>query len=248
MPTTWLVSLVRALNEIMDFFDSTTHQVQAIAAASTQQSTVGEEINRAVNEVDGVSTKTAEAVGQTSGAIGELTGQIDTLSKLYGLFMLLGEGTVQKKVTALAKTPELASQNAAGRFALLEKVVVSNPSLETAWITDDRGIQVTEVAMADASAHRPRGGVGTEWSHRDWFREPMKTGETFISNIYYSNSIKDYCLTVSSPIRDDSGKTIGILAVDVRHGDQEQVRSSAAKSISLPQQPQSGHGGVTLTC
>ena len=82
----------QALNAIMEFFDAATRQVQAIAAAGTQQSTVSGEINRALNEVDGVSTETAGAVGQTSRAIGELTGQIDTLSKLYGLFMLLGEG------------------------------------------------------------------------------------------------------------------------------------------------------------
>jgi len=219
----------QALNEIMEFFDATTRQVQAIATASTQQSSAGEEINKAVSEVDGVSSKTAEAVGQTSGAIAELTGQIDTLSKLYGLFVLLGEGTVQKKVAALAKTPDLASQNRLKRFAVLERAVLGNPSLEMAWITDHKGIQVTDFAMAhDRGSTKAQGGVGADWSHREWFREPMRTGETYISNIYYSDAIEDYSLTVSSPIRDAAGGTVGILAVDVRHGAHEEALETAA--------------------
>ncbi|MBG0790575.1 MAG: HAMP domain-containing protein [Desulfovibrionaceae bacterium] len=219
----------RALNEIMEFFDATTRQVQAIAAAGTQQSTVGEEINRAVGEVDGVSSKTAEAVGQTSGAIGELTGQIDTLSKLYGLFMLLGEGTVQKNVADLARTPELASRDAAKVFAVLERIVLADPCLEMAWVTDGRGIQATDFAAAHAaSAARAEGGKGSDRSHLDWFREPMRTSETFISNIYYSEAIEDYCLTISAPVRDGVEAIVGVLAVDVRHGEPEMELSSAA--------------------
>ncbi len=212
----------QALTEIMEFFEATTRQVQAIATASNQQSAAGEEINKAVNEVDGVSSETAEAVGQTSLAINELTGQIDTLSKLYGLFMLLGEGTVQKKVAALAKTPDLAAPEKAGRFRVLERAVVTNPSLEMAWITNADGRQATDFAMAhDRSDVRVRGGVGTDWSGREWFREPMRTGETYISNIYYSEAVEDYCLTVSAPVRNREGGIVAVLAVDVRHGEQE---------------------------
>lgn len=219
----------QALDEIMKYFDATTQQVQAIAAASTQQSTAGEEINKAVSEVDAVASRTAEAVGQTSGAIAELTGQINTLSKLYGLFMLLGEGSVQKQVAALAKTPELALRDAAGRHAVLERVVRGNPSLEVAWITDSKGIQVTEFALAHASAvGTVEGGIGTDWSHREWFNESVRTGETFISNIYYSDAIADYCLTVSSPIKGVSGEIVGVLAVSVRRGEQNEAMDLAA--------------------
>ena len=219
----------QALNEIIEFFDATSRQVQSIATASTQQSSAGEEINKAVNEVDGVSSKTAEAVGGTSRAIAELTGQIETLSKLYGLFMLLGEGTVQKKVAALAKTPDLVAPNRLKRHVVLERVVLGNPSLEMAWITDVKGVQVTEFAMAHSmSGCRVQGGPGSDWSDREWFREPIRTGETYISNIYYSEGIEDYCLTVSSPIRDASDRIVGILAVDVRHGIQEEIMEAAA--------------------
>ena len=207
----------QALNEIMHFFDATSTQVQAIAAASTQQSAVGEEINRAVSEVDKVSSKTAQAVSETGSAITELTDQIETLSKLYGLFMLLGEGTIQMKVEALAKAPDLYTAPDARKFALLEKVVRDNPSLEMAWLTDTRGIQTSRFAMAH-DAGPAGGGKGTDWSDSDWFREPMRTGESFVSNIYYSDAIEDYCLTVSTPVRNREGQILSILAVDVRHG------------------------------
>ena len=208
-----------ALTEIMHFFDTTSQQVQAIATASTQQSQVGEEINLAVSEVDAVSSKTAEAVAETGQAIGELAGQIETLAKLYGLFMLLGEGTVQKKVEALAKAPDLTASNPTKQYSVLERVVLENPSLEMAWVTDPKGIQMTEFAMAhDSVIGTVQGGKGTDWSQRDWFREPMRTGESFVSNIYYSEAIEDYCLTVSTPVRDGAGTILSILAVDVRHG------------------------------
>ncbi|WP_207263317.1 methyl-accepting chemotaxis protein [Desulfovibrio sp. Huiquan2017] len=205
----------RALSEIMGFFETVTGQVSAIAAASTQQSNAGEEINRAVSEVDAVSTQTAEAVAQTGGAIGELTGQIETLSKLYGLFMLLGEGVVQKQVESLAKAPDLAVPEK--RLALLQRVVRDNPSLETAWLIDSRGVLVTEFATAHGSPGNGSGGPGTNWADRDWFREPMRTGESFISNIYYSKTIDDYCLTVATPVKDGGGHILSVLAVDVRH-------------------------------
>jgi methyl-accepting chemotaxis protein len=207
-----------ALNEIMEFFETTSRQVEAIAAASTQQSQVGEEINRAVSEVDEVSSRTAAAVAQTGGAITELTGQIETLSKLYGLFMLLGEGTVQRQVESLAKAPDLIQGRPSQQLALLAKVVRDNPSLEMAWITDTRGIQVTEYATAHGVVPGGIGGPGANWSDRDWFREPMRTGESFISNIYYSDTIDDYCLTVATPVKDREGTILSLLAVDVRHG------------------------------
>jgi len=211
-----------ALNEIMEFFESTTLQVEAIAAASSQQSAAGEEINRAVSEVDAVSSKTAKAVSETSGAITELTGQIETLSKLYGLFMLQGEDSVQEDVAELAGDPLLATFDRSQQQEILSRVVQENPSLEIAWVTDTAGVQVTEYAMArDSSVGTIKGGVGTDWSHRDWFNEPMRTGETYLSNIYHSKAIDDYCLTVSAPVRNGDGDMVGVLAVDVRHSASE---------------------------
>jgi hypothetical protein len=87
-----------------------------------------------------------------------------------------------------------------------------------AWITDTRGIQVTEYATAHGVVPGGIGGPGANWSDRDWFREPMRTGESFISNIYYSDTIDDYCLTVATPVKDREGTILSLLAVDVRHG------------------------------
>jgi len=100
--------------------------------------------------------------------------------------------------------------------------VRENPSLEIAWVTDTAGVQVTEYAMArDSSVGTIKGGVGTDWSHSDWFNEPMRTGETYLSNIYHSKAIDDYCLTVSAPVRNGDGDMVGVLAVDVRHSASE---------------------------
>nr|WP_321513312.1 methyl-accepting chemotaxis protein [uncultured Pseudodesulfovibrio sp.] len=208
-----------ALNEIMEFFESMTRQVEAIAAASSQQSVAGEEINRAVSEVDAVSSETALAVNGTGSAIFALTNQIETLSKLHGLFLLLGEGRVQEEVAELSRDPLLSSSDRSRQQEILNRVVHGNSGLEIAWITDSAGIQVTECAQAHGvSAGTVTGCVGTDWSDFDWFQEPMRTGETYISNIYHSRAVDDYCLTVSTPVRNPGGDIVGVLAVDVRHG------------------------------
>lgn len=208
-----------ALTEIMDFFESTSQQIQAIAKASGQQSLAGKDINKAISEVDTVSTKTVDAVNQTSEAITELTDQIKTLSKLYGLFMLLGEGTVQTEVAQLAAVPEIGSMNPSSQRHLLEQAVFQNPHLELAWITDNTGHQVTDFAKAhDCTSVPSLGGPGKDWSHHDWFSEPLRTGEPFISNIFYSDTIENYCLTVSAPIRNNHNEINGILIATVRHG------------------------------
>ena len=207
-----------ALNEIMEFFDATSRQVEAIASASAQQSAAGEKINRAVSEVDEVSSRTAEAVSETSGAIAELTGQIESLSKLYGLFMVLGEGAVQEAVNELGGEVLLASEDSGIRQQALNRAVRANPSMEAAWLTDTRGVQITDCVMDhDSKMETVQGGVGSDWSHRDWFAEPMRTGETFVSTIYHSSAFEDYCLTVSTPVRDRAGVLVGVLAVAVRH-------------------------------
>ncbi|MBI9078843.1 MAG: HAMP domain-containing protein [Pseudodesulfovibrio sp.] len=219
----------KALGEIMEFFDSTLAQIQAIATASCQQSSAGDEINKAVAEVDTVSSKTVEAVGQTGVAIDDLTGQIENLSKLYGLFMVLGEGQVQEDVVRLASLPGIVSMDSFKQREILERAVRENPCLELARIMDATGRQVTDsVYASDSGTGRSLGRPGVDWSHHDWFSEPMRTGETYLSGIYHSGTVGDYCLTVSTPIRTRGGTLLGILAVDVRHASLRSALERAA--------------------
>ncbi|MDP2847595.1 MAG: methyl-accepting chemotaxis protein [Humidesulfovibrio sp.] len=71
-----------ALAEIVSLVDLATDQIRAIAAASEQQSTSSEEINAAIDEVKRISADTAEAMRQSSRAVGSLASQAQALKGL----------------------------------------------------------------------------------------------------------------------------------------------------------------------
>ncbi|WP_374289491.1 methyl-accepting chemotaxis protein [Desulfovibrio desulfuricans] len=71
-----------ALQGIVEVVTATADQVNAIAAASEEQSAASEEINRSIVEVNEVSQLTAEAMNQASAAVADLTEQAHKLATL----------------------------------------------------------------------------------------------------------------------------------------------------------------------
>jgi methyl-accepting chemotaxis protein len=71
-----------ALREIVSLVDAATDQVRAIAAASEQQSSASEEINRSIADIDRISGETAEAMRQSAQAVIELANQAQALNTL----------------------------------------------------------------------------------------------------------------------------------------------------------------------
>ena len=71
-----------ALEEIVANVDATTDQVNAIAAASEEQSAASEEINRSVMEVNNLSGQTAQAMNEAAQAISDLSAQTQKLGEL----------------------------------------------------------------------------------------------------------------------------------------------------------------------
>lgn len=72
----------QALEEIVSMTDATADQIQAIAAASKQQSAAGEEINRSATQVNAIAAETAEAMREAADAVTELAAQTQNLSAL----------------------------------------------------------------------------------------------------------------------------------------------------------------------
>ncbi len=71
-----------ALGEIVALVDTAADQVRSIATASEQQSATSEEINRSVNEINRISSETADAMRQSSQAVTDLAGQAQALRAL----------------------------------------------------------------------------------------------------------------------------------------------------------------------
>jgi methyl-accepting chemotaxis protein len=71
-----------ALNEIVHMVENATDQVRSIATASEQQSATSEEINRSIEDINRISTETADAMRQSAQAVGELASQAQALRAL----------------------------------------------------------------------------------------------------------------------------------------------------------------------
>ncbi len=72
----------RSLSQIVQLIDAAAGQVQAIAAATQQQSAASEEINRSIEEVNSLADATAGGMEEAAGAIQELTRQTRELMAL----------------------------------------------------------------------------------------------------------------------------------------------------------------------
>lgn len=71
-----------ALEEIVATVEATSDQVQAIAAASEEQSAASEEINRSIIEVNDMSRLTADAMAEATQAVSDLANQAHKLTEL----------------------------------------------------------------------------------------------------------------------------------------------------------------------
>jgi len=68
-----------ALARIVDLVASATDQVNAIAAASEEQSAASEQITRGIDEINAIASETSQGMHQTSQAISELNGRLGEL-------------------------------------------------------------------------------------------------------------------------------------------------------------------------
>ncbi len=71
-----------ALDEIVHMVDLSADQVRTIATAAEQQSATSEEINRALTNINNVSTDTARAMDEAMAAVNRLTTQTNNLEQL----------------------------------------------------------------------------------------------------------------------------------------------------------------------
>ncbi len=72
----------QALGEIVGLVELAADQVRGIAAASEEQSAASEQIRRSIDEVDAISTRTAEVMLESARVVGELGDEAQTLRGL----------------------------------------------------------------------------------------------------------------------------------------------------------------------
>ena len=104
---------------------------------------------------------------------------------------------------SIALMPSVKSMQPEAMDKAIKDVQARNPQFELIAVLDKDGNQIV----------RSSGKLGNR-ADREYFKESLK-GNDFATNAYVSATTKQLCVTVSAPIKDDSGAIVGVIASDI---------------------------------
>lgn len=103
---------------------------------------------------------------------------------------------------------------------VLKNIVGEYPYIQFAYIVNSEGIKITKnITQVVDRAKYYKIGLHEDFSDRDWFINPMKTGKISVTSLYSSRITGALCVTVSGPMRDEVGDIVGVLGLDIRFED-----------------------------
>jgi len=117
----------------------------------------------------------------------------------------------------LVEHPDIRSMDPKRQEPLLAKVLEEYPFIQFLYVVNLEGKKITRnICHPEDRAKYEVIGLDEDFSNRDWFIEPLKSGKVYISNFYTSRITGALCITVSAPIRNEEEEIVGILGMDLR--------------------------------
>ncbi|MCX6357576.1 MAG: cache domain-containing protein, partial [Candidatus Aureabacteria bacterium] len=119
-----------------------------------------------------------------------------------------------EKVTERAEVRSMAPEK---MEPILRKMLKDHPFIKYMYVTDMGGRKVTAniVRPFDQEKYDAYFIDDYDFSNRNWFRRPLKTGKTHVSDFYTSLMDGSLCITVSAPVRDAGGAIAGVFGIDI---------------------------------
>jgi signal transduction histidine kinase len=116
-------------------------------------------------------------------------------------------GVIQSYVHLPLLVDSVKRKDFEGAINHLTSLVENNPEIEMTFITDPSGTLWANFPIFEEALNQ-------NLSYRDWYRGVSKEWSPYVSTIFkLTVGEKDLAVSVCSPIRDEKGKVIGILAV-----------------------------------
>jgi isopropylmalate/homocitrate/citramalate synthase len=116
--------------------------------------------------------------------------------------------------------PDLRSMAPERQEEVLKNLVADYPFIQFAYVVNVEGVKVTRnITQAADRAKYAKIDLHEDFSDRDWFIEPLKSGKVWVTNLYSSRITGALCITVSGPIAHDTGEIAGVLGLDIRFED-----------------------------
>lgn len=101
--------------------------------------------------------------------------------------------------------------------ACLDNFVHTYPFIQYVYLTDTEGklqcSAITDPAYKEVYESLP---IGYDFSQREWFQAPMKTGDLHIMDVYQSFFTRRLIITVSCAVTDETDKIVGVIGADIQ--------------------------------
>ena len=117
--------------------------------------------------------------------------------------------------------------------AQLQHFVRDYSFIPYAYVTDVKG-HSTAIAISDPGDQKGYKAfpIGFDYSNREWFLQPMRTGKLHITNVHQSQVTGQLIITVSTVITDANDEIIGVLGADIQL--EEIIRRAESLEAEVP--------------
>lgn len=120
-------------------------------------------------------------------------------------------------VEEYAERPEIRSMDPAQQEKVLKELLEQEPAIQWAYVCDLNGKLIARNAYQPEEQYLFKNfELDEDFSAREWFIQPLKTGRSHVTGLYVSKTTKVLCITASAPIRDENDEIVGILGIDVK--------------------------------
>ena len=101
--------------------------------------------------------------------------------------------------------------------AQLQQFVRDYSFIQYVYVTDVKG-HSTAIAISNPGDQKGYKAfpIGFDYSNREWFQQPMRTGKLHIMNVHQSQVTGQLIITVSTVITDANDEIIGVLGADIQ--------------------------------
>jgi methyl-accepting chemotaxis protein len=194
-----IATLIGHVRNIAGTTQSQSHQVRHVALRIAE---IADGSGHQLDYARRLAAESARVRDETHGLLTEV-----------GQLRFEGHRRARELVESALATWRLEALDGADLESRLTALCRSQSAFELLYVTDAHGMQVTGNVAAGAIDGSAR---GRDWSERRWYKDVIRSRQTFVSDIYRSLATDDFCFTVSAPLLDRAGKLMGVLGADVR--------------------------------
>ncbi len=101
-------------------------------------------------------------------------------------------------------------------YPWLEQFIKEHQFIQYLYITDDKAMLLGAATRATYTDKYQAMPIGYDFSNREWFINPMKTGNLHITDIYQSYYTKKLIITVSTAITNEHDEITGVIGIDIQ--------------------------------